>query len=147
MIERQAGRELTANERGELLEERINGVLLNQAAARANIRVSDEEVQQAIAAQRQSLGQPVSDRQFEQLVEEQMGLSWDNFVEEITNRLVQEKFVLERAQGEFDAIQEPTLAETRFVYETNAQEFFNPLMVRFEHLFFDVRGEERRRRH
>jgi parvulin-like peptidyl-prolyl isomerase len=141
MIEGQAGRALTANERAELLEERINGVLLNQAAARANIRVSDEEVQQAIAAQRQALGQPVSDQQFQQLVEEQMGLSWDSFVEEITNRLVQEKFVLERAQGQFDTIEEPSPAETRFVYETNAQQFFNPLMVRFEHLFFDVRGK------
>ncbi|MDA3947686.1 MAG: peptidylprolyl isomerase [Spirochaeta sp.] len=141
MIERQAGRALTTSERAELLEERINGVLLNQAASRANVRVSDEEIQQAIAAQRQSLGQPVSDRQFEQLVEEQMGLSWDTFVAEITNRLVQEKFVLERAQGQFDAIQEPSTEETRFVYETNAQEFFNPLMVRFEHLFFDVRGQ------
>lgn len=140
LIERQAGRELTIDERGELLEERINGVLLNQAAARDGIRASDEEIQQAIAAQRQSLGQPVSDQQFRQLVEQQMGLSWDSFVAEITNRVIQEKYVLQRAQGQIDAVEEPTEEDVRFVYETNAQEFFNPLMVRFEHLFFDVRN-------
>lgn len=141
LIERQAGRELTIEERGELLEERINGVLLNQAAARDGIRASDEEIQQAIAAQRQSLGQPVSDQQFRQIVEQQMGLSWDSFVTEITNRVIQEKYVLQRAQGQIESVEEPTEEDVRFVYETNAQEFFNPLMVRFEHLFFDVRNK------
>ncbi|MFP4153550.1 MAG: peptidylprolyl isomerase [Alkalispirochaeta sp.] len=141
LIERQAGRELSVDERAELLEERINGVLLNQAARREGIRVSDDEVDQAIAAQRQSLGQPVTDEQFREIVEEQMGLSWDAFVEEITNRLVQEQFVLSRARGRFDSIADPTVEDIRFVYETNAEQFFNPLMVRFEHLFFDLRDK------
>jgi peptidyl-prolyl cis-trans isomerase SurA len=139
LIQRQAGRDLTSSERAELLEERINGVLLTQAAQEANVRVNDEEIEQAIAAQRQSLGQPVNDSQFRQLVEEQMGLTWDAFVEEVRNRLIQEKFVIERMQGRGQEVSEPTDEDIRFVYETNAQEFFNPLMIRFEHLFFDVR--------
>lgn len=141
LIERQAGRQLTVDERAEILEERINGVLLNQGAARAGIRATDEEIQQAIAAQRQSLGQPISDGQFRELVEEQMGMSWDSFVEEITNRVIQEKFVLQQARGRFDTVDEPSEEDLRFVYETNAQQFFNPLMVRFDHLFFDVRNK------
>ncbi len=141
LIERQAGRSLSQSERQELLEERINGELLSQAAARANIQVAQEEIQQAIAAQRQALGQPVTDSQFRQLVENQMGLTWDAFLEEIRDRLVQEKFVLERSQSRFSEIPQPTAEEIRFVYETNAQEFFNPLMVRFDHLFFDTRNK------
>jgi len=141
LIERQAGRSLTVDERAELLEERINGVLLNQAATREGIRVSDEEINQAITAQRQSLGQPVSDEQFRRIVEQQMGLTWDTFVDEITNRLIQEQYVLERARGRFNEIPDPTIDDIRFVYETNAEQFFNPLMVRFEHLFFDVRDK------
>jgi parvulin-like peptidyl-prolyl isomerase len=141
LIERQAGRTLTTNERAELLEERINGVLLNQAATREGIRVTQEEIDQAIAAQRQSLGQPVSDEQFRRIVEQQMGLTWNTFVDEISNRLIQEQYVLERARGRFSDIPDPTVDDIRFVYETNAEQFFNPLMVRFEHLFFDVRDK------
>ncbi len=141
LIERQTGRNLTTSERAELLEERINGVLLTQAANRANIRVTDQEIEQAIAAQRQSLGQPVNDVQFRQLVEQQMGLTWNAFVEEVRNRLIQEKFVVERMQNRGEKVSEPNEQDIRFVYETNAQEFFNPLMVRFEHLFFDVRNK------
>ncbi len=141
LIERQAGRTLSTAERAELLEERINGILLTQAAKKANIRVTDQEIDQAIAAQRQSLGQPMTDGQFRQIVEQQMGLTWNAFVDEVRNRLIQEKFVLDRSQDKFDQVTEPDEKDIRFVYEVNAQEFFNPLMVRFDHLFFDTRNK------
>ncbi len=145
LLEQQMGRQLTQDQRREVLEAQIGDVLLNQAAARANIRVSQDEIQQAIDTQRQSLGQPVSDAQFRQMVQQQMGMSWDQYVEEVTNRLIQEQFILQEAQGQFNSIDEPTNREIRQVYEENAQQFTNPAMVRFDHLFFDLRnrsGEE-----
>ena len=137
LLEQQMGRQLTQDQRREVLEAQIGDVLLNQAAARANIRVSQDEIQQAIDTQRQSLGQPVSDAQFRQMVQQQMGMSWDQYVEEVTNRLIQEQFILQEAQGQFNSIDEPTNREIRQVYEENAQQFTNPAMVRFDHLFFD----------
>ena len=145
LLEQQMGRQLTQDQRREVLEAQIGDVLLNQAAARANIRVSQDEIQQAIDTQRQSLGHPVSDAQFRQMVQQQMGMSWDQYVEEVTNRLIQEQFILQEAQGQFNSIDEPTNREIRQVYEENAQQFTNPAMVRFDHLFFDLRnrsGEE-----
>ena len=143
MLQEQMGRNLTTGQREEVLEAQIGDVLLNQAAARANIRVSDEEIDQAIAAQRQSIGQPVSDSQFRQLIQQQTGLEWEEYVEEIRNRLVQEQFILQEARGRFDdGLEEPTAREIRRVYEENAQQFTNPAMARFDHLFFDLRGAD-----
>jgi parvulin-like peptidyl-prolyl isomerase len=140
-LEEQLGRELTRENRSEVLEAKIGDVLLNQAAARAGIRVSQEEIDQAIAAQKQSVGRPVSDAEFRRIIEQQTGLAWDRYVEEIRDRLVQERYILQESQAEFQQIGEPTPAEIRQVYEENASQFTSPAMVRFEHLFFDVRGK------
>jgi parvulin-like peptidyl-prolyl isomerase len=143
MLEQQMGRDLTDQQRQEVLEAQIGDVLLNQAAARADIRVSDEDIQRAINAQRQSIGQPVSDSQFRQLIQQQTGLSWDEYVEEIRNRLVQEQFILQESQQRFNEdLQEPSAREIRRVYEENAQQFTNPAMARFDHLFFDLRERD-----
>ncbi len=140
ILEQQLGRELTRENRLEVLEAQIGDVLLRQAATRANIRITTEEIDRAIAAQRQSLGQPVSDAEFRTLLQQQMGLSWEEYRQEIRDRLTQERFILDRAQGRFGEIQEPSAREIRQVYEENAQQFTNPAMVRFEHLFFDLRN-------
>ncbi len=143
MLERQMGRDLTEDQREEVLEAQIGDVLLNQAAARANVRVSDDDIDQAINAQRQSIGQPVTDAQFRQLIRDQTGLEWDEYVEEIRNRLIQEQFILQQAQDRFNTgLEEPTAREIRRVYEENAQQFTNPAMARFDHLFFDLRRTE-----
>jgi peptidyl-prolyl cis-trans isomerase SurA len=140
ILEQQMGRTLTTRNREEVLEAQIGDVLLRQAAARENVRVSSQEVDQAIAVQRQQLGQPVSDADFRRLVQEETGLTWDQYRQEISSRLVQERFILERAEGRFGEIQEPATREIRQVYEENAQQFTNPAMARFEHLFFDLRN-------
>lgn len=142
LLEQQMGRELTARNREEVLEAQIGDVLLRQAARRANIRVDNDEVDQAINVQRQQLGRPVSDADFRRIVTEQTGLSWDQYRDEIRTRLIQERFILERARGRFGEIQDPTAREIRQVYEENAQQFTNPAMARFEHLFFDLRNRD-----
>lgn len=140
LLERQLGRELSTDNRREVLEAQIGNVLLSQAAARDNIRVTEDEIQQAINVQKQSLGQPVGDTEFRRIVQDQMGMTWDEYVEQITDRLVQERYILARAERDFGEIPEPTTREIRQVYEENAQQFTNPAMVRFDHLFFDFRN-------
>ena len=140
LLEQQIGRELTASERREVLEARIGEILLDQAANRAGVRATEQEIEQAIANQRQALGQPISDAQFRQLVSDQTGMTWDEFRAEISNRVQQEKFVLQRARNRANEVAPPSEREIRQVYEENAQQFTNPAMVRFEHLFLDLRG-------
>ena len=141
LLERQLGRTLTAAERGEVLGAQIDEVLLTQAARRAGIRVTTQEVQQAIAAQRQSIGRQVTDAQFRQIVQDETGLGWDAYVDQITKRLTQERFIMERSRDRLQNVSPPTAAEIEAVYEANAAQFTNPAMVRFDHLFFDTRGK------
>lgn len=141
LLERQMGRTLTQTERLEVLDAQIGEVLLGQAARRANIRITNEEVQQAIGVQRQSIGRPVSDAQFRQLIQEETGLNWDQYVEQITKRLAHERYIMDRSRTQMQNVPAPTNAEIEAVYEANAPQFTNPAMVRFEHLFFDFRGK------
>lgn len=144
LLEQQIGRELTGDERKEVLEARIGEVLLDQASNRAGIRATQQEIEQAIDGQRQALGQPLSDAQFRQLIGEQTGMTWSEFRAEVSDRVRQEKFILQRARDRVNEIALPNEREIRQVYEENAQQFTNPAMVRFEHLFFDLRGKSTR---
>lgn len=140
LLEQQLGRELTLENRKELLEAQIAEVLLKQAARRENIRVTDSEINQAISQQRQSLGQPVSDDQFRRIVEQQMGLGWSEYRDQIRERLLQEKYVLEKRRSLLESASAPTDREIRSFYEDNATQFTNPTMVRFKHVFIDTRN-------
>ena len=139
-IESQMGRELSIENRRELLDARIAEILINQAAARANVRVTESELNQAIAQQRQRIGQPVPDEEFRRIIQQQTGLGWEDYRGEIRNRLLQEKFILERKRALFDSMSAPTELQIRDFYDDNATEFTNPAMVRFRHVFVDTRN-------
>lgn len=140
MLQEQMGRNLNQADRREVLEAQIGEVLINQAAARDGIRVSQEEINQAIQAQRQSLGQPVSDNQFRGFIQDQLGLTWQEYVEQITQRLIQEKYVVEKKRDLIQNVDPPSEAEIRDFYDENATQFTNPAMVRFNQLFIDTRN-------
>ncbi|MFW6338802.1 MAG: SurA N-terminal domain-containing protein, partial [Alkalispirochaetaceae bacterium] len=141
MLEEQVGRNLNEEDRREVLDSLIGEILIDQAAARNDIRVTQEEINQAIRAQRQSLGQPVSDDQFRGFIREQLGLSWEEYVEQITQRLIQEKYIVERKRDLIQNVEPPTEREVRDFYDENATQFTNPAMVRFNQLFFDTRNK------
>lgn len=143
LLEQQLGRELSDSERRELLQAQISEELINQAAAEANIRVSDSEMEQAIANQRANLGQPVSDQQFRRLIQEQAGMTWEEYRDQIRQRLIQEKYVLQEKQSVFQSLAEPSAQEIRRFYDENATQFSNPAMVRFEHIYVDTRQDSR----
>lgn len=141
-LERQLGQQIDAERRADVLEAQIGDVLLNQAAARSGVRVAQAEIEQAILIQRQSIGQPVTDTQFRQIIEQQTGLSWAGYQQEVRERLTQERYILQRAQSAIEAIGVPTDRQIRQVYEENAAEFTSPAMVRFDHIFWDTRGAD-----
>lgn len=140
MIEAQLQTRLSAEQRAEVLDATIAEVLIMQAAERDRITVSRAEIDQGIAQQRQSLGPQVSQEQFRQVIESQVGMSWEQYVEQVTRRLTQEKYVLQTKRSLFENVPQPTEREIRRVYEDNQTEFINPAMVRFEHVFWDTRN-------
>ncbi|MFP4205627.1 MAG: peptidyl-prolyl cis-trans isomerase [Spirochaetaceae bacterium] len=147
LMEQQLGEDLSEEDRQELVEAQINEVLISQAAAESDVRVSDEELRQAIDRQRASAGQGISEEEFRGLIEREIGMSWDEYRSQIRQRLIQEKFVMERKRGVLEGVDAPTERDIREFYEENATRFTNPAMVRFRHAFVDTRGasEEERR--
>ncbi len=146
LIEQQAQIELNAAQRREVLDAKINEILIKQAANRANITVSDSDVDAMIQQQRAQLGQQVTDAQFRQLVEQQTGMSYEYFREQIWGSLLQQQYIAQAKRDLFTNAQPPSDEEIQQVYEENQTKFINPAMVGFSHIFYDTRnvGEDRR---
>lgn len=139
MLEQQLGRELSESDREELLEAQINEILITQAAEEQGVSVSEGELNQAIQRQKASVGRRISDAEFRRLVEQQMGISWDEYMQQVRDRLIQEKYVMEEQRSLLEGMSEPTEEDIREFYDENATRFTNPAMVRFEHVFVDAR--------
>lgn len=146
LFESQLGRELTTEERREVLESMINEELIAQAAAREGIEVEDSEIQQFIDQERQGLGPGVTDEQFRLLVEEQIGLSYDDYVQELRKQLLQQRYVQQTQQQRLENIAEPDEQDIRRVFNENRSEFINPALVRFRHLYIDTRNMNEQQR-
>ncbi len=140
MYESQAGRELSSDERREVLEIMINERLIEQAAERDGVSISDRELEQHIQQERQSLGGQMSQEQFEMIVEQQLGIDYEEYRDELRKQLLQQRYIQEAERQRFADIQEPSEQEIQAVYNENVQEFINPAMVRFEHVYVDARG-------
>ncbi|MFP4365085.1 MAG: peptidylprolyl isomerase [Spirochaetia bacterium] len=146
LIESQLGGRANPTNREELLDLMIGEVLINQAAQELGITVSQAEIDQRIQATRQSLGVQVTDEQFRMLVQQQTGSTWEEFVDQIRQRVMQEKYVTQVKRELFENIDPPSESEIQEVFEENALQFVNPPMVRFSHIFIDTRnlGDEDR---
>ncbi|MFW5800880.1 MAG: peptidyl-prolyl cis-trans isomerase [Spirochaeta sp.] len=142
VFEQQLRQSLSEQQRREVLDAKINEILLKQGAQRENIQVTDSEVNSAINQQRSQLGAQVSDAQFRQLVENQTGMNYEQYRQEIRNTLIQQRFVAQEKQDIFDQLEEPSDDEIQSVYEENETSFINPSMRGFTHIFFDTRNAD-----
>ncbi len=145
ILEQQLQQTLSLEDRKEVLDAQVGEVLILQAAARDNIRVSQTEIDQAIAQQREQLGSP-SEAQFRTQIESQTGMTWQQYQDQIRKRLIQEKYIVEKKGAMIRNVPQPSEAEIRDTYEENATQFANPAMIRFTHIFFDTRGASSERR-
>jgi len=152
VFEQQLGRELQAAEKQQILDALINDELLLQAAGRASVRVTQEEIQNYLSVQRQqwsqALGEMLTEEQFRRQVEQQTGESWSQFVSDVTDELIKLKYVREQKADVFQSLGGVTEAEVRDFYDEQETSFTNPAMVSFRHVYADLRGksdEERTR--
>ena len=139
ILERTVGRELTADEKNQVLQSEINALLVNQAAEAAGISVTAQEVDAAIEQQRLQVGAQISDQRFRQEIQNQTGLNWNQYRAQVREQLVHNRYVLQEKGAQIQGVDQPTQQEIRSVYEENATSFSNPAMIRFDHIFFDTR--------
>ncbi|MCL1818895.1 MAG: peptidylprolyl isomerase, partial [Spirochaetaceae bacterium] len=140
VIENQTRQSMPLEERRRMLDLQVGEILITQAAARDNFRVTDNELNESIARYKQQMAPNTSDAQFRTVVQNQMGMSWEDFTASVRKRLVQEKYILEKRRAFFNEIREPSDSEVQQIFEANATEFSNPQLVRFNQIFFATRG-------
>ena len=153
LLEEQLDRDLTRSETDQLLDAMVSAELLKQDAEKMSITVSDTDINRSITQQRELLGQQarreISQTEFRRLIEEQTKIAWNDYREQVKNRLIQEKYIF-RAKGDLlSSIQEPTAREMENYYDRNATEFTNPAIVQIQFLLVstqNISDSERRRR-
>ncbi len=138
-LESQLGRILSADDKAELLELEIGKELILQAAEMERVRPTQEEVEQAILQVRQGLGVNISELEFRKLVSAQSGMSYEEYEKDIRERLSVDKYILLKKENDFKKLKSPTKQEIQAFYDENATRLTNPALVRFSHLFFDIR--------
>ena len=139
LLEEQTNRTLTQDQKEQLLDAMINAELLMQDAENINIRVRDDEIATNIEQQQRLLaqqsGQQITERQFRNIIEEQTNISWDEYQEQVKNRLIQEKYVLRVKRELFASLKRTQCeADVESFYDQNATQFTNPSIVHLEFL-------------
>ncbi len=138
-------RPLTTDEKKKVLDGMINEVLLEQAAEKAHITVSDAEIQQRIDMAKRTggiglrLNRPLTDAELRSLVR-QTGLSWEGYKKQLRKIILEQKYIMQAKRDFFSKIKEPTPSEIKEFYEENKTAFVSPEMVRFKHIFIDTRN-------
>lgn len=135
---------LSADERRKLLDLMVSEILINQAAAKDNIAVSEAEVNTRITLAKQSgglslnLNRELTDEEFRSVLEKS-GLSWQEYADQLRKALIQQKYVMKQKRSLLENISPPSESDIIEFYESNKTLFVSPDMVRFKHIFIDTR--------
>ncbi len=131
-----------------VLEDMIAEILLKQAAVREGISVSESDVITAIRSQIGTTGLNLSDYQLRTLVQQQTGVSWNDYLKRARDQLMIQKYVRIKKADIFEKVEKPSEKEIRDIYNENSHLFINPEMVRFSQIYRDTRNltpEEKRK--
>lgn len=136
--------ELSADQRKQILESLIDEKLINQAAAKEGITVTDSEVNNSfLDTFSQQLGQKVTETKLNELVKTQTGKSLDEYLKEnsgmntteykayLRTQLIAQKYVYAKKQAEMSRVA-ATDEEIRKAYDLNKATFvWNDMMKLF----------------
>ncbi|MGI9257121.1 MAG: peptidylprolyl isomerase, partial [Salinispira sp.] len=105
----------------------------------AGLQVTANELENAINLQKSALNTAISDTDYQRIIVEQTGLSWNEYRSQIEDRILQEKYVAYARADLLQNTEEISEADIQATYEQNAQSFVSPTMSRFSHIFIDLR--------
>jgi foldase protein PrsA len=134
IMERQAGRSLTASEKRQVLDVMINERLVMQASERDRITVTDNEVNQQLQELRsqlaQSLGRQPTEAEFAQAIRNESGMELPAFREQLRKQLLIQKYMMAKKQSDLQNIRVPTEADIVNTYNLTRTQFVRPDTVR-----------------
>ena len=136
-------------DRTEIINVMINDEVFLQGAERDGIVIDDQTLNQVMAQQRASIesqvGQALTDEQYEQLLQSQTGLSYEEYREDIREQLLVNQYLSMKKgadiQAQINAIQISDSTIETF-YRRNRQSFYSPENVRLAHIFIPYTDDE-----
>lgn len=138
-METQAGRALQPEERRQVLDVMINEALALQAADRDKVVISDAELnnqlQQARSSMKAKLGRNPTDKEFEDAVKAETGMSLADFKEQMRRQLTIQKYLMTKKRPLFEGLAAPTDQEIKNTYELSKAKLVRPDTVRFSMIF------------
>ncbi|MDC7125381.1 MAG: peptidylprolyl isomerase [Spirochaetales bacterium] len=132
----------TKDDKLKILDMMISDIILKQGAEQAGIKATKPEIDNAINGQKAQIEQQArrtyTMEQFQQVVRQQ-GMSWDNYVEQISKQLVQQKFIMSLKSEEIQ--NSSTLPDNKDIetfYKKNRTQLTNPDMIRYSQIFIST---------
>ena len=134
-MEASAGRRLTQAERLQVLDVMINERLVMQAAERDRVTVTENELNQQIAALRnnvsQQLGRAATDAEYAQAVMNETGLDVTTFREQLRRQIIVQKY-LQHSKGDLlNSVRVPTEQEIVAEFNIRRTQLIRPETIRF----------------
>ena len=134
----------------QVLDAMIAEILIEQAAERDGINVSESEISAALNNQRKSVelqlqqrgqmgaSEQLSENRFRELMEQQTRMSWGEIRESIRKQLLQQKYVMQTQSDVIDTISPPAEKDIQERYNRIATRLVNPEIIRFSQIFIST---------
>lgn len=137
LLETNAKRALTAEERRSVLDSMIDSALVVQAAKKQNMSIPEAYLKQyGIAQISQSVGRKLTEPEFDQLVTQQTQQPVDVYLKELEKQVLLEEYIKEVGRNDFQNIPQPVESEIQSAFSKEEMTFVNPDMMRVSHVFF-----------
>jgi len=137
LLEANAKRVLTAEEKRSVLDSMIDSALVVQAAKKQNMSIPEAQVKQyGIAQISQSVGRQLTEPEFNQFVAQQLQQPVDVYLKELEKQLLIQKYITEVGRNDFQNIPQPSESEIQSAFSKEEMTFVNPDMMRVSHVFF-----------
>jgi parvulin-like peptidyl-prolyl isomerase len=129
-LEQRANRALTKDERKQVLEGFIARALIEQAAERDKVYVSDAELKTEVERQKKALGaqlkagRDLTDAELQTLIVQNSGTTWDEFLKALKYSQLTYKYAAFKHPDAFSKIPETTDADAKAYYDANKTKYF-----------------------
>ncbi|MBI9097811.1 MAG: peptidylprolyl isomerase [Spirochaetaceae bacterium] len=139
VLEANAKRSLTGDEKQSVLDSMIDSALVVQAARKENYGITAAQVKQyGIAQISQSVNRQLTEPEFNQLIEQQTKQPVSVYLAELEKQLLIQNYIQDKGRSDFQSIPKPSENEIQDVYKQEEMTFINPEMVRISHVYFSI---------
>ncbi len=135
----------TMEDRLTVLTGLVNRSLLEQAAERDKVVVSEAELKAKIdeykklTAQQRGLARELTDAELQTLVKAS-GVTWDQFTRQLKYGVLISNYVRAKRKADLDAVKTPTDQDCRDYYDANKKNFFVDDYLRARQIYLDTRN-------